>query len=253
MKVLEIEQVPPSQDLGIREGIKAELAALASSLADVAGTLSHADAEVEREVRPKLMAAVAQFHRSRFHLGRVLFEYRKAFKLDKTWLKVCEQIARALGLSMRTVHRVIEGYEQASTLPSTIVEALEAEAIDPAAKKNHQLIAKVIEMVPKDTEITKENAAKTIREVKVFYADPRRTHEALSSKERQVFQLRERIRKGLDSVPKAERLEVLCKALDEVLYYFLEVSEPTSLNLTPSPGVLGVDGRKRVNAIGSVQ
>jgi len=75
---------------------------LSNGLAKVAASLQGVDADAELEFRPQVIDAVMQFSRSRYELGRVLFQYREKWKADGAWLKACKVIACALKVSTRT-------------------------------------------------------------------------------------------------------------------------------------------------------
>ena len=219
---------------------------LANRLESIATGLKAEEAEAEREFRPRVILAAKQFAHSRYELGRVLFEYRKKWKTDGAWLKVCKLVAQTLEISTRTVHRIVEGYVCASQLPGVVIDAFSAKGIDSAAKKNEALVLRAIEMIPSDEETSQELAEEIVNQVTAKFADPRDQYLRLTKKERQIFSLREQIRKGLDAIPPGERMDILRNALSELAFLVLGTITPFSLEITPRRGAFTVDGRKPI-------
>ncbi len=223
---------------------------LSNGLAKVAASLQGVDADAELEFRPQVIDAVMQFSRSRYELGRVLFQYREKWKADGAWLKACKVIACALKVSTRTLHRVIEDFVRTSPLPANVLEVFESEGLDPAAKRNEALVARVLEMLswtddaPGKKELTLAQAKEAVKLAKAF-VDPRKHHPRLTEEERQVFELREHIRKGLQGVPPKQQMSVLRQALNEAAFLVLRMTTSFNLEVRPCCGTVTIDGQKR--------
>jgi hypothetical protein len=98
------------------------------------------------QARSAVVNLVSKYCDSRFHLGRVLRNYKMHFKAQRGWIAAAEAIAEAINRDERTVYRIIEDYERASRLPSIVLKAMEAQKIDPAAPKNAGMIQKLAQM-----------------------------------------------------------------------------------------------------------
>ena len=107
--------------------------------------------------REVVMGAIRSYCYSRYDLGRALRQYKTHYKAHHGWVAAAKIIGDALDYDERTVHRILEDYERASRLPSIIIEAMQAQNLDPAAHKNAPLVEHLLQMgEPK----TREGAAK---------------------------------------------------------------------------------------------
>lgn len=70
-------------------------------------------------------------------------------------------IAAALDCGERTVHRLLEQYRDAAKLPPAYIESMEEQGIDPAAGKNVELTAELLQMPEPQS---REEAGKVVAE-----------------------------------------------------------------------------------------
>ncbi len=119
------------------------------------------------QARSAVVNLVSKYCDSRFQLGRVLRNYRIHFKAERGWVIAAQAIAEAIKRDERTVYRIIEDYERASQLPQIVLEAMEAQKIDPAAPKNAGMIQKLA-LMPKPA--TRKNAAAIVAQVRTEQA-----------------------------------------------------------------------------------
>ena len=111
-------------------------------------------------------------------------------------------------------------------------------------------MARALEMLswaddaPGKKELTIAQAKETVKLAKAF-VDPRNHHPRLTEEERQVFELREHIRKGLHGVPPKQHMTVLRQALNEAAFLVLGMTTSFNLEVRPCCGTVTVEGRKR--------
>src|SRR6266851_9004105 len=96
---------------------------LSNELGKVASSLTPEDRKTEELIRPQLISDLSGLGSSLFNLGRSLFDYRAALKMDGTWMTAAKFIADYIGLSDRSLFRLIERYEVAAKLPEPMREA----------------------------------------------------------------------------------------------------------------------------------
>jgi hypothetical protein len=87
---------------------------LSKTLDSEAATLSSDDAQREKDLRPKVVAALANFATDQSEVGRVLFDYKSVYKTKRKWTSFAKEIAKAIKCSERTVYRMIDEYEALS-------------------------------------------------------------------------------------------------------------------------------------------
>jgi hypothetical protein len=74
--------------------------------------------------------------------GRVLSAYRDLYKPFGKWYDFCG----AVGLNERTALNLINDYTAANAVPEAIHQAAQKRGVDIAAKKNRQVLSKLIEL-----------------------------------------------------------------------------------------------------------
>ena len=98
------------------------------------------------QARSAVVNRVSEYRNSRFQLGRVLRDYKIALKAEHGWVIAAQAIAEAINRDPRTVFRIIEDFERASELPAIVIEAMEAQKLDPAAPKNAVMVETLAQM-----------------------------------------------------------------------------------------------------------
>jgi hypothetical protein len=217
---------------------------LSSVLASEAAALPPEDAASEFDDRSQVIVAVKKFSHSRHELGRVLFEYRKKWKVEGAWLRVCEAVADTLKVSSRTLFRVIEDYELTLQVPSELLEAMTSLEFDPAGPRNGKLLRRLVESAKVLPELTPEVAKELVQNAMDF-VDPRQKHEKLSLSERQLWKLRSALRRALNDVPDDLRIPLLAQAIGEEAFQVWGTQTPFSLKMKPASGIFRLDGCKK--------
>jgi hypothetical protein len=73
------------------------------------------------------------------------------------WTAAARIIAEGIDRDERTIYRIVDDYERASHLPAIVLEAMEAQRLDPAAPKNAPMVQKLMAMpkpqTPKQAEV----------------------------------------------------------------------------------------------------
>ncbi len=240
--------------MGLRRDVR--LDNLSNRLEEVTSALRGEEAEAERRQRPAVVEVMSQYMSDRYELGKSLAQYRAVFKHEKVWVRVCEAIADAMGKDERTVRRIIADYERAKQASNTVRAAMKAEGFSPLAAKNRDLLARVIELTPKDHSPTSEEATSLVRQVLREFRkapateppDPRDNYALLTPEERQFFALRLAIRRGLNDYKNADKRERLWEAIAQEACNVWGITKPFTVTITPQPGQFTVDGRKRPTA-----
>src|SRR5579862_3400304 len=97
------------------------------------------------DARENVVDALTHYHNSRFAFGKALAAY-KAFFADGGWVAAAKVIGKAIHRDEKTIYRIVEDYERASKVPEEARKELEAQGIDPAAKKNEAAISNLVMM-----------------------------------------------------------------------------------------------------------
>ena len=225
---------------------------LSNELAAIADELEGEEATREHLMRERVINAVRQYADSRYALGKLLSGYRVHWKSAGSWMRVCDALADALHMSSRTVLRIIDDYHRVSTAPVPLIEALESEGISTAEAKNAVLMQEAIRMhfeegasIERISEFAKDTS-------KAMFNDPRDAHRQLSPEERHAFNMVDSLRSGLQRLPIEQRLDCLHQIINEIAFLVLDDKSPFTLEITPEPGALTIDGRGR-NTSGMIQ
>lgn len=136
------------------------LSDLSTRLKDVESTYIKDISVGLAQARNSLVGALPAFRSSRMNFGRILRAYKEHYKAARSWTAAMKVIAEAIGCDERTVERIIEDYERASSLPALVIDAMEELKINPAAAKNAPVIEKLVQM---PLPATREEAAAAVR------------------------------------------------------------------------------------------
>jgi hypothetical protein len=194
---------------------------LASADADLSGRLREIEAEYEAEgtkaIRDGLLQAVFEYRRSHYRLGRALFEYKAktVFKKGLGWTRVVQLIATSLGCDGRSVFRWMEEYARVAELPEATITALENASVDPAARKNADLVDRVAKLTSPDPAEDEAEAAVAQAKVEMQASRPRRLGPAPKAKTRidQSFAYLEKLYADVDPATREAELKTLLERL----------------------------------------
>lgn len=160
--------------------------AISDNLSDFSGKLMRVEATYIKEIgldlaaaRKALVGAAPGFKNSRMNFGRILRTYKHQFKAVRGWTAAVKVIAEAIGCDERTVDRIIEDYERASSLPALVIEAMEEQKINPAEAKNAPVIANLAQ-VPQS--VTREEADEAVRIAIQYHVTQKKAAKKASSK-----------------------------------------------------------------------
>jgi hypothetical protein len=186
--------------------------------------------------RLAVIEAIGEYHPKRFCLGKALASYKECFVAERGWMAVVKAIAKAADLDERTIRRIVEDFQRVKGIPATVIEELKKCKIDPAAKKNEPIIAKLLEMPIGSIEANPEAAVNSAMELAKKPSN-RATNSSgdastPTSEEVRRVAIRTKIRAALAGVPIESKLtEVLLAIEGELLAW--GVSDPIAIVLTP--------------------
>jgi hypothetical protein len=103
---------------------------LSKTLDSEAATLSSDDAQREKDLRPKVVAALANYEADSSEVGRLLFDYRSVYKTKRKWTSLARKIGRVIKCSERTIYRMIDEYEDSLALPADSSVSFDRTEID---------------------------------------------------------------------------------------------------------------------------
>ena len=84
---------------------------LSKTLEDDASQLSAEERAREAQLRQRVMESLRGFNTDQAQLSESLFNYKAVFKIKRQWTRVVADIGYAIGVSARTVFRMIDDYE----------------------------------------------------------------------------------------------------------------------------------------------
>jgi hypothetical protein len=209
--------------------------------------LNEKEKEKLAQCREALVTEVAS---SRFQRGKLLSEYKAAFRGSRVWVQALTAIANAEGCHTSTIRRMIENYEAAMTLPETARVALTDQGIDAARMRNRGLVERVADRLQSEPEPDRNRASQIVEEVMrvkpdpIEKPDPDDEFESLSGEEEQIHRIRKAIRGAVASITKGWRLEAVVEALEEEMYMVWGQRERTEIVLSPHRSTISVDGRR---------
>lgn len=122
--------------------------------------LTEAEAEAAHDRRYPLALAAVDYRFSRLRLGEAMYRYRQAAK-HGDWGLVLAAITKVTKIAGRTLSEVMADFERVKDEPATILAAMQDAGLDPAKKKN----ADVIQMIKVEVEKGAEpvEAVKTVQ------------------------------------------------------------------------------------------
>ena len=189
------------------------------------------------DARLALVNALEQYRKSRYRLGEMLSGYRKFFLVTRGWSAAAVAIAGAIGCDERTIRRIVEDYDRVAGVPALVIKSLEQLGIDPSARKNASMIAKVLRMpmgaidsAPETSMVHAIQAARTSGQAvtnPTGHTPARQTRE-----ERRQIAMRRKIRTALMNVSPDRRMEEFIAALEEICSESGQV-EPITVTITP--------------------
>jgi hypothetical protein len=195
-------------------------------------------------------ALCSGFESSRFLRGELLFKYRAAYRGSKLWMKAVQAIADSEGVHANSIRNLIKDYEVAVKLPETVRSAFNDQGIDPAKKKNHIVVERVINRLQSSSgpkEPNQEQASQIVIEemMKIPVApDLSDVSEGLNADEKLLHRIRKAIRGAVVNVPRAKRLEAVKAALEEEMFEVWGQRESITVTLTPHRSAITFEGRK---------
>lgn len=198
--------------------------------------------------------AAGNYYDSRFRFGQTLATYKAFFLQDGAWIEAARVIGKAIHRNEKTIFRIIEGYERASKLPAAALQQLEAEGIDPAAKKYEGVVAGILAMpssvVETDPKTAVSKAVKAVKEekkagtAKAPKADimtttpqvPASDAAAIFRPERETLRssIRKAIASALTNVQNERKIDELKNALEEAMFGW-GMKDVRMIVLTPRP------------------
>jgi hypothetical protein len=205
-----------------------------------------ADLSVSRQA---LVAAATQYKMSRYRLGQALAGYKAVIPYSG-WMPAVQAVADSIGVGERTVRNVLADFESVSAaLVPEAIEAMEAEGLDPAAKKH----AKVIEFLAVSSSAGDSEESPAVRVKKAVARAKKKPVKASvfpdgtepSKAEREIYKVRLAIRSSLSDITPNRKLEVLKIAVGEEVYASLGITSP--FTVTPSVPRLDLMGRKKTD------
>lgn len=119
------------------------------------------------QARSAVVSLVSRYRDSRYQLGRVLRNYQIHFKGEGGWVAAAEAIGQAINRDKRTIYRIIDDYQRAEKLPPIMIEAMEAQKLDPAAPKNAGMV-KELAQIP--APVTRKKAEEVVAQVRSEHA-----------------------------------------------------------------------------------
>jgi hypothetical protein len=197
------------------------------------------------QARSAVEGVLQRYTNSRFQFGRVLRQYKQHFKAERGWVVAASAIADEIGRDPRTIYRIIDDYEQAAKLDSIVLEAIEKQGLDAAARKNALLVATLLEIPAPETQKEAAAAVKAAsqaqmekkRAAKKTVAKVSRTDDFEQFTQRILRQFTERYQSATSEKRDAEVryiLELLVNTLRADIHELRQYSRPS---LVPEPAM----------------
>jgi hypothetical protein len=228
------------------ENLKSNLDKLSEALAEGSRGIPLATRNEENILRPVLLGALEVWDKSSFTMGRILCDYKDAYRStgDLTWGIAEEAIAAAVGCSTRTLRRLMERYQEASKLPDTVLDAMEASGINPVTATSSKIVSNLLYLVGSKSDPDEKEATEFVK--KAMAKDPRSNYVTLTREQKLIWQDRVAIRKMLGRSNKSDRLGTLKRALAQELMAW-GINEPIEVKIVPCSGPFTVDGLIKVD------
>jgi hypothetical protein len=216
--------------------------------------------------RQELVEILDHYLSSRFSFGKALAAYKVFFIKEGGWVAAAKVIGKAIHRDAKTIYRIVDDYARASKLPNVAIVELEAQGIDPAAKKNEPIVEAItlmaraeIESAPKEAVVTgidMANHAKAAERAKnaenkhavhvtkaakepsqsipVRWQHGRRIP-PFTPEEQRRDHLKRAIYGELCDLPNGKQLSELIASIEEFMYENLDLKEAISIRFNPHP------------------
>jgi hypothetical protein len=161
---------------------------------------------------------------NRYRLGEILHRYRVAVLRHGAWLPACEVFGRHLGKSSRTIREIARDYARVEGVAAEVIDELETAAIDPAAKRNAQVVEMAQQLnaggrstadAVKFARVTKAKAKAVTGEKLAVWAEDHQ----LSQAERWTVRSFESQVKGVAKVPPDRKADILANGTAVALWH----------------------------------
>jgi hypothetical protein len=227
--------------------LKSKLDKLSKTLADESLGIPLETRNEEFALRPLLLKALKVWDKSSFTMGRILCEYRDAYRTtgDRTWSLAEEAIAAAVGCSTRTLRRLMDRYREAAKLPDTVLDAMEASGINPIKATSSKIISNLLFLVGSKSDPDEEEAIEFVK--KAMAKDPRSNYVPLTREQKLIWQDRLATRRMLGRSNASDKLRALKRALAQELMAW-GITEPIEVKIVPCSGPFTMDGLIKVDA-----
>ena len=107
-----VEVIPAEQVVCLEDDVFDKLS---KALEYQTSHLSAQERAREAQLRQHVMESLRGFNTDRAQLSESLFNYKAVFKIKRQWTRVVTEIGEAIGVSARTVFRMIDDYEASRT------------------------------------------------------------------------------------------------------------------------------------------
>jgi hypothetical protein len=194
--------------------------------------------------RMSVVGAIDQCHATRYDLGKTLSAYKAFFAAGRVWMTVAKIVAKAMNCDESTIRRVVEDFQRTTGIPAVAINALKKQRIDPAAKKNKEIINSLAAMpdgiIEENPEAAVACALKAAKKPSKRVAARSSDQPTPTREEKQRLEIRLKIRSAIISFPIEQRLEELKHGLEEEMFDW-GVTEPVTIVLIPRSGSPVVD------------
>ncbi len=124
-----------------------------------------------QQARSSVATLAAAYKQNRYNFGRALRHYQQHFKKQRGWIAAADVIAKAIGREVRTIYRLIEGYESAEALSPLVLVEMQEQGIDPGAAKNSDIVRE-LQTIPQPT--VREDVKAVVAQAKRKHAEQKR-------------------------------------------------------------------------------
>lgn len=190
--------------------------------------------------RQGVINASASFRASRYRLGMALSAYKTHFP-HGSWLTALDGVGAAVGIKARTLRDIIHDYKQVADLPAEVIADLESKGIDPAAKKNRNLVS--IASGDGFNIATESDNATDEDDQEPDGDNSCHDEELVAAHERRVLKVRDALQSLLANVPPNRKVEVFRQATGEAAHVL--IGPNVSFTITPLEPSIDLSGRRR--------
>lgn len=200
------------------------------------------DADNKRE---SVVYSIKRFQSSRFDLGKALNEYKRLFIEERGWMVAAQAIAEAMKCDERTVRNIIRDYQQADKLPAQVLEAAKSLKVDLGKRKYLAAIKTAVAESPDVARIDAETAKQLVSNVLEMPKREQDQDNKLTPEEKELRQIRLKIRTALTNIEPDQKLSKLIEALEFEMHDVWGEKEPVVVTITPRPSSITIDGKRR--------